>query len=844
MRARFPVLRRLLASPAFAVFAVASLALGIGATTAIYAVADAVLFRPLAIADLDEVVNIYHHDPARVTAGHQIALSWPDALDIRRGATVFSDVLFWSRFNAPLTGRGTFTPVIGELVSGNYFAFIGAEPLIGRTLQPADDGPGALPVVVVGESFWRHVLGGDPDVVGQTITLGLLRVQVVGIMPARVRGVDMPNVMPTSAWLPIAQAEALGILREPGARHDREERWVLMKGRLVDGRSVDEARLEVAAIGRSLDQAVPIGSAERRAANRPEDVRAFAVSRAADLHMHESVDRVAVPTGQAVLVAVGLVLLVACTNLANLQLARGAARQRDVVVRRALGATPMQAAAGLAADSLALSLAGGLAGLVVATGLIGLMAGRLSIGSGVTLTVEPELTWRVGAAALAATAAAALVFGLIPAWHLSRAGLRTLLDAHGGGAVERWRGRRLLITAQVAVSIALLVPGALLLRQAIGKIAHDPGFNLDRLAAVQVNHQAVDRLVAATAPATPEREAIRLDEMTRAVAALRRTPGIASASLLNRLPILFSTTVAAARIDDAPQAPGERRQTPSLADLQRVVYVTMGDESVFDTLGVTLLSGRPFTRPEVESRAPVVVVSRTAAHTVFASDAIVGRTVFVGADPVTIVGVAADTDWASIGRRTYASIYRPGTPAMSAPFVIAARAAGEPRASLDAIRTVLRDLDPELPIADAVTGPDIRARQTLFDRLGARLMTLFGGVALLLALTGLTGLLTCIVTSRRRELGVRMALGADRRRIVRLVLVDGLRPVVIGGTLGLLAGAGLASLLGSSFYRLTGIDWIGLAAVTVLLIPAAAVACYLPARRAAALEPAQTLRDG
>jgi predicted lysophospholipase L1 biosynthesis ABC-type transport system permease subunit len=228
---------------------------------------------------------------------------------------------------------------------------------------------------------------------------------------------------------------------------------------------------------------------------------------------------------------------------------------------------------------------------------------------------------------------------------------------------------------------------------------------------------------------------------------------------------------------------------------------------------------------------------------VFGSDAVVGRTLFVGTEPLGIVGVAADTDWASLGRRTYASIYRPGRPAMDAPFVVAARASADPGAALEAVRQSLRAVDPELPIADAVTGPTIVSRQTMFDRAGAEVMSIFGGSALILALTGLTGLLSHIVTSRRREIGVRMALGADRRRVLRLVIAEGLRPVLYGGAIGLVSGAALSSLVGSSFYRLSGIDWIGIALVTAILVPAAVLATYLPARRAAAVEPAKTLRE-
>ncbi len=217
--------------------------------------------------------------------------------------------------------------------------------------------------------------------------------------------------------------------------------------------------------------------------------------------------------------------------------------------------------------------------------------------------------------------------------------------------------------------------------------------------------------------------------------------------------------------------------------------------------------------------------------------------IFLGVDPFEVVGVADDTDWASIGRRTYPSVYRPGRPDPARPMVIAARASTDPDAVMLEMRAVLREVDPDLPVVDIATGTMMASQQTLFDRIGAQVVTLLGAFALLLALTGLTGLLSFVVASRRREIGVRMALGADRRRIVRLVISDGLRPVFYGGMLGLAGGAGLSYLVGAYFYRLPGFDWTGVIGATALILPAAAFACYLPARRAAAVDPNVTLRN-
>ncbi len=836
-----PLRRRLSASPAFTAFAVATLAIGIGATTAVYVVAEAVLYDPLDIRDVDEVVNVYHSDPWGATSSGRIALSWPDVQDIADLQTVFGDVMLWSRFQAPLTGTGQFTTVLGELVSGNYFAFVGTSPLLGRLIQPADDVAGAPSVVALAEPLWRRTFGGDPDIVGRTITLAGRPVEVVGVVPAAFRGVDMPNVLPTQAWMPLRQA-ALVMSSGRDLWNDRQHRWLFVKGRLGEGHSVAEARAGLLAIGRQLDRTEPIGDPNARAGGGPEHVRRFAVLPAADRHTHESVDFLAVPAGQAVLAAAALVLLVACTNLANMLLARGARRHHEVAVRRALGATRFQVVRELARESLIVSAAGGLAGIAFAAWLVSQLAGSIPVGTGLALTIEPRMTSGVFAVGFAATLAAALLFGLAPAWRTTQVGLRHLLDADTAASVGRWRGRRWLVAAQVSVSVAILVPGALLARQAVSKVFHDPGFDLDRLAAVQIGFQLLDRTQDPSDDATAEAlRNRRLEMLTGAIERARSTPGISHASLVNRLPVYFGSS-RATRVGAEPPAP-ESRAAPTEAELRRVTYAITGDEQLFDAVGIRLIAGRPFDSAEVRSGAPVAVISRAVADAVYGEGAVVGRTLFVGAEAVTVVGIAADTDWSTIGRRRSGFIYRPGLPAMDAEVVLAARATSDPAAAVLALRAILRDLDRELPVVDGVTGPTIVARQTAFDRIGAQLVTLLGGFALALALTGLAGLLSYVVASRRRELGVRMALGADRRRIARMVILDGLKPVLAGGAAGLLVGTVASGLLGTYFYRLPSLDWAGIIGVAAMLVPLTVAACYVPASRAAGVDPNSVLRN-
>ena len=823
--------RRLVRAPAFTSFAVLTLAIGIGAVTAIYSVTYAVLFRPLDIRELDRVVNIYHSNPRAGGPGHYISMSWPDLVQVRVRQDVFSDVVAWSRVMQPLVRNGEFRLAIGEVVEGHYFDFVGAAPALGRTLQPPDDEAGAPMVAVLSDRMWRRDFNADPDVVGATLRLGDAALQIVGVMPASYRGVDMPNVIPTEFWAPLRTIDQL---TEPGRDRwiDPEDRWVMVKARLAPGRSAGEARAQVQAIGRALDEGAPIGTAEGRVQGSPTSVRRYHVMPAADLRAHESVDAFAMPVAVAVLGAVGLVLLVACTNLANLLLARGASRTHEVAVRRALGASRTRLVGELTVDSLLLAVAGGGAGLLLSLWLMHLLSGSVAMGRGLSISVAPRLDASVLLVTLAALGVSILVFGLLPAWHSTRPALRSVLDQQTGGAVARWRSRRLLIAAQVAVSVALLVAASVFLRQMWVKALHDPGFDLERIAASQLDF------------AFGEYDADRTRELLhRALDELRRDPAIERAALVNRLPIYFTGSGAGRYVGPRPLVVDSPEAARAARAEGRLASALVGSADVVEALGLRLEGGRGFDEVEASSTAPVVVISRTIAQRTFGATDVVGRTIYVGTEPREIIGVVADTDWTRLGARDAGLLVEPGLPDLSRSAVLVARARRDPGIAMVNLRETLRRLDPALPVVETTTGEAIVAQEMLVEQIGSRVVAALGAFALLLALIGLSGLLSYLVASRRREIGLRMALGADRRRVVRLVLSGGLRPVVFGALVGLGAGAALSAFVGFSFYRREPFDWTGLVAVPLVLLPAAVLACYLPARRAARVDPNVALRE-
>jgi putative ABC transport system permease protein len=810
-------LRRLRGSPGFTTFAILTLSIGIAATTALHAAAYAALFRPMDIKNIDEVVNLYHSRPPR--AGHEITFSWPDVEDIRKSQTVFNDVMAWSRFMQLVTGPAGPQMGTGEMVSGNYFEFVGAtSAAIGRTLAAVDESPSGPDVVVLGHAYWQQQFGKDPAVLGRTIRIRGRQFTIVGVMPETFRGVDMPNVKPTNFWIPIREASAL---RPPGRGqasiwNDREDRWVYLKGRLAHGRSLDGARAQMAAIAARLDQTNPIGGAPHTAGN-PQRSRPFFVQRASDVRSHESMDFIAVPAASGLLIAVGLVLLVACTNVANLVLARNARLARDVAVRRALGATRFRLIRERLSESVIVGAAGCVLGLLFASWFMRLLTGSV-VGRGMTITLEPRFSTPVVIVTLLSAIASVVIFGLLPAWHGSKGDLRSVTESDTGATVARWRGRRLLIAGQVFVSVSLLVVGATFVRSAVT----DPGFALDRLAAAQIEY-AFD---------ASAKDPVRLQQ---ALERVRQQPGIEAASLVDRLPIYFSGGSGAWLLFDQPK--DLTRLT--LGQHMQYSHGMTGTPDMFHTMGIGLLAGRTFTEAEAQAHARVVVMSRQAALKVFDTTSVVGRTVFSGTQPYDIIGVTEDTDGTTFGNRDRGFVYTPFDVNARSP-VIVARSTEGPVHAAGRIRAVLSSLN--LPVVEVATGPHIIKQDTLLTRVAADISVLLGAFALLLALIGLSGLLAYLVASRRREIGVRMALGAEPRRVVRMILGDGLRPVVVGSVLGLVGGAFLTSAA-SFLTRQRSLDVTGLIVVPLILLPAAWLACYLPARRAARVDPNVALRQ-
>lgn len=835
-------LRKLRTAPVFTAFAIASLAVGIGAATAVYAVIEATVFRAPPIAAIDEVVNIYHSDAlngAGSNAG-SFALSAPDYADLKSAQTSFVGVTSWRQIMQSLDAGGIAELTRGEAVEGTFFEVLQARISLGRGIAPADDTGSAPPVVVLSDSLWRRRFGADPTVIGTAVRIGRHQFTIVGVAAPEFRGVWIPMLVPTAIWVPTS---ALPLLNPEVITDPRGARRLFVKGRLKPGVSVTQATSDVRMIGAQLDRAFPLADGVAGTRGRDSDrQRAWLAVPAADVYIHESIHPIAQPMASGVLVVVTVVLLVASTNLANLLLARGGTLRQEMGVRSALGASRWRLVREQLVTYALLATAGLGAGLLLAQLLIvALLRRDLVMAPGATAEITPELNASVLACAVLFALIALVVFGVGPALRLTRSELRDVLADAPAAMAPRWAGRRYLIVGQVTVSLVLAVAAALSAQQMLSYLQHNVGFSLDELTVTRLDFRFEYQ--------TRVDDEARQEAETRARTVLAevmdrlRGPSISSVAIASGVPTDLSAPVVATHPDAAANWGRDGRYG-------NAHIVSPG---ALRTFGVSMLSGREFTDRDDASAGRVVILSAKAARRMFGTVDVIGRGVRlqsrvrpdVPPEAAEVVGIAADTGTFQPARNPmqFAAAYVPFGQHFSGDMEIVSRAKGSPLQAATVVADMVRHVDPSVVISESGPAAELEGPPLGTLRIAAALCGLLAFAALILSMIGLSGVLTYIVSGRTREIGIRTAMGASRRDVVAMVTYDGLRPVVSGLVCGwivvVLAGTALRA-----FFERTVPDANGgaLVAVTVLFLAAGIAACVLPARRAVAIAPSEALR--
>ena len=811
--------RRLIATPLFLTFAVVSLALGVSVTTTVYSTLYAVFWKPLGIGDPAGV--------ALVTSGWD---SWRNAVSeadfeaLRQRQQSFSHLTASTRaVHTVETPRRTEIATV-EAVAGNYFETLRVQAAFGRVIQPGDDP--RQPVAVLSDRLWRARFNRDRSVLGSTIRIGLQSFEIIGVAPASFTGLVGMTMEPApAAWIPLALAESVG-RTSPGAIEHRERRTLTVAGRLVPGRAVASASAEVAAIGTSLDGSAP--------------ARVFSPGTGAPLVVRRSwtarnaTTATRPPTGgtiDGVLIAMMLlVLLVACTNLANLMLSRGALRLHEIAVRRALGASRWRLVRELTIESSLIAVLGGVLTAILTRAFLAMAATEIPT-PGNPLTIAPELNGPALLFAAAALLVSLLVFGLEPALSLTRRTVSVQLASEAGaGPILSGRRQRSLIRWQVAISACFFIVAAVLGKVAVVEARNDSGIALDRLALAAV-HFGVE--------GWDQSRAQRVLE--RALALARTEKAIDDVAVATGMPFgLQMTPSSRITTPDRPFVKGFRPPTTG---------VVAGTPTLLRTLDVKLLSGRQFDDRDDAGSRNVVVLSEFTARALFGSIEVLGRTILLQdseKSPVRtfeVVGIARPTDVDRLMERDDNLVYIPFAQDYRPNVVLVARTSGDPAAATAALHRAMRGAATNAPIGTSGAAYWLLAGPYAAARIGTLLAAALGLLTLILAMVGLYGVQAQVVTQRTREVGVRMALGAEAAQIQQMVLRQGFIPVtqglMIGLCLGTLVRAGLRAWLTAPVQVF---DPVAFAVVPIPLALAAFLACFVPAWRASRVDPNVALR--
>ena len=806
----------LLKNPGFTAIAVVALALGIGANTAIFSVVSAVLLRPLPFPEPEQIAAVWTADSKKPDA--QSTFSFPDFADLRAQNQVFDGVAAYSPLDVAVTERGgDAAHVRGSIVTSDLFSLLRVGPILGRSFNAEDDKPGVR-VVILGYELWQRRFGGAREILNRTITLDSVGYQVIGVMPA---GFQFPiQNLPVEFWTSAATQFEVppGAKAEDAAAAQRGMHYLRVVARLKPGVTPEQAQANTRTILAAL------------AAQYPDTNKRFDSGKVAPLL--NDLTREVRPALLVLLGAAGCVLLIACVNVANLLLARATSRQKEIGIRAALGASRLRILRQLLTESVILALAGGAAGMLLAIWGTDALAALLPRNFPRAAEISPD--FRVLGFTAFISIFTGVLFGFAPAWRVSRPDVVTALNEAGRGSTETARGRRLrggLVIAEMVLAFLLLAGAGLLIRT-FWQLQKVPlGFDPHNIMTAAVSLPDGDGGPVSIA----RNESFYVQLMERAAA----LPGVRSIAAITPLPLGNSHWGTGFDITGRPTAPADRA-------ISALRIVTPG---YFATMGIPIKQGRDFSPRDKNSAPGVVIINETLARMHFPNENPIGKRI----TPQTsmdereprereIIGVVGDIKFQKLTTENKAELYLPHTQAQLGGMTIVARTEMSPEAVLPGLRQAVENLNKDLPLYETRTMEQYLAATLAQPKLNMTLLGVFAGVAVALTAVGIYGVMAYSVAQRTQEIGIRMALGAQKLDVLRLIVGQGLQLVIVAMALGLFAAFLLTKFLGSLLYGIGATDVPTLFSVAALLALIALIACWLPARRAALVDPISSLR--
>ncbi len=786
-------LRTIAKKPAFAIVVVLTLALGIGANTTIFTVVNAYLLRPLPFSDPERLVSLTDSQPPN----DLLPAAFPEFTDWRKGNQAFTEVTGQSSASLNLIGRRQPERVLGVLVSENYFSMLGVQPLAGRTFRAEEHRPGASPVVVISRELWRREFNGAGDAIGKTITLNRTNYTVVGVVDgAPLRTVASPK---TELWMPLERAVPYT---------QRGTHYIRVIARLKPGVGIDQARSDLKVLAHRLDVEYKTGHGITALPLREQ---LFGNVRLGLLLL---------------LGAAGFLLLIATANVANILLARASARAKEFAIRAALGAGRGRLISQTMAESLLLSSLGGIAGFLFA--LWGSDLLRLAWPPSIPRPESFSLDWRVFAFLIFASLLSGVLFGLVPALQISLSGLNeTLKDGWSQpSGSARSRLRSALVVSQIAIAALLLVGSGLLLRSFARVLEVDPGFRAENVLTLDIS-----------LPASKYKDDVqRVAFYDALISRVRSLPGTVSAGAIENLPLGDGGTNGDFQI--------QGRSFP--LHQEPIAEKSIATSDYFQAMGIRLLRGRLFTGHDGRDAHTVAIVNESLARRFWPNQNPIGQHLDISLSEKPnwqeIVGVVADVKRDALDASTTSEIYVPQPQIPAGAMTMVIRSTGDLSTLASAVRLSVAEVDKELPVFNVQTMQQVVSNSLSGRRMSTILLGAFAGCALLLASIGIYGVVSYWVAQRTREIGIRSALGANRGDILRMVLGHGMLLASVGTAVGLAASLVLTRFLSTLLFGVSNRDVVSMASAAAALIAVALLACYVPARRAAKVDPLVALR--